>query len=50
MTFYSFVLTAAILVKNAIVIIPTYKERENIRAIIDTVFGASERFSHSYRR
>lgn len=30
--------------KNAIVIIPTYKERENIRAIIDTVFGLPKDF------
>ncbi|HKZ37523.1 MAG TPA: polyprenol monophosphomannose synthase [Chryseolinea sp.] len=29
---------------NAIVIIPTYKERENIRAIIDTVFGLAKDF------
>lgn len=29
---------------NAIVIIPTYKERENIRAIIDTVFGLPKDF------
>ena len=32
------------LVNNAIVIIPTYKERENIRAIIDTVFGLPKDF------
>jgi len=31
-------------VKNAIVIIPTYKERENIRAIVDTVFGLPKDF------
>lgn len=31
-------------VNNAIVIIPTYKERENIRAIIDTVFGLPKDF------
>jgi Glycosyltransferases involved in cell wall biogenesis len=31
-------------VSNAIVIIPTYKERENIRAIIDTVFGLAKDF------
>jgi dolichol-phosphate mannosyltransferase len=31
-------------VSNAIVIIPTYKERENIRAIIDTVFGLPKDF------
>ena len=30
--------------KNAIVIIPTYKERENIRAMIDTVFGLPKDF------
>lgn len=29
---------------NAIVIIPTYKERDNIRAIIDTVFGLPKDF------
>ncbi|HLT73702.1 MAG TPA: polyprenol monophosphomannose synthase [Ohtaekwangia sp.] len=29
---------------NAIVIIPTYNERENIRAIIDTVFGLPKDF------
>ena len=29
---------------HAIVIIPTYKERENIRAIIDTVFGLPKEF------
>ncbi len=29
---------------NAIVIIPTYKERDNIRAIIDTVFGLAKDF------
>ena len=29
---------------NAIVIIPTYKERENIRAVIDTVFGLAKDF------
>ena len=29
---------------NAIVIIPTYKERENIRAIIDVVFGLPKDF------
>lgn len=29
---------------NAIVIIPTYKERENIRAIIDTVFSLAKDF------
>jgi dolichol-phosphate mannosyltransferase len=29
---------------NAIVIIPTYKERENIRAIIDAVFGLPKDF------
>lgn len=29
---------------NAIVIIPTYKERENIRGIIDTVFGLPKDF------
>ncbi|HEY9007271.1 polyprenol monophosphomannose synthase [Ohtaekwangia sp.] len=29
---------------NAIVIIPTYKERENIRSIIDTVFGLPKDF------
>jgi dolichol-phosphate mannosyltransferase len=29
---------------NAIVIIPTYKERENIRAIIETVFGLPKEF------
>lgn len=29
---------------NAIVIIPTYKERENIRAIIDTVFALPKEF------
>jgi dolichol-phosphate mannosyltransferase len=31
-------------VSNAIVIIPTYKERENIRAIIDTVFALPKDF------
>jgi dolichol-phosphate mannosyltransferase len=31
-------------VNNAIVIIPTYKERENIRAIIDTVFALPKDF------
>jgi dolichol-phosphate mannosyltransferase len=31
-------------VNNAIVIIPTFKERENIRAIIDTVFGLPKDF------
>lgn len=31
-------------VNNAIVIIPTYKERDNIRAIIDTVFGLPKDF------
>jgi len=31
-------------VSNAIVIIPTYKERENIRAIIDTVFSLPKDF------
>jgi len=31
-------------VSNAIVIIPTYKERENIRAVIDTVFGLAKDF------
>jgi dolichol-phosphate mannosyltransferase len=31
-------------VSNAIVIIPTYKERDNIRAIIDTVFGLPKDF------
>jgi dolichol-phosphate mannosyltransferase len=31
-------------VSNAIVIIPTYKERENIRAIIDTVFALPKEF------
>jgi len=31
-------------VNNAIVIIPTYKERENIRGIIDTVFGLPKDF------
>jgi len=31
-------------VSNAIVIIPTYKERENIRSIIDTVFGLPKDF------
>lgn len=29
---------------NAVVIIPTYKERENIRAIIDTVFNLAKDF------
>lgn len=29
---------------NAVVIIPTYKERENIRAIIDTVFALPKEF------
>jgi dolichol-phosphate mannosyltransferase len=31
-------------VSNAVVIIPTYKERENIRAIIDTVFALPKDF------
>jgi dolichol-phosphate mannosyltransferase len=31
-------------VNNAIVIIPTYKERDNIRAIIDAVFGLPKDF------
>jgi len=31
-------------VNNAIVIVPTYKERENIRAIIDTVFALPKDF------
>jgi dolichol-phosphate mannosyltransferase len=31
-------------VSNAIVIIPTYKERENIRSIIDTVFALPKEF------
>jgi len=31
-------------VSNAIVIIPTYKERENIRSIIDTVFSLPKEF------
>jgi dolichol-phosphate mannosyltransferase len=31
-------------VNNAIVIIPTYKERDNIRGIIDTVFGLPKDF------
>jgi dolichol-phosphate mannosyltransferase len=31
-------------VSNAIVIIPTYKERENIRAILDTVFALPKDF------
>jgi dolichol-phosphate mannosyltransferase len=31
-------------VSNAVVIIPTYKERENIRAIIDTVFALPKEF------
>jgi dolichol-phosphate mannosyltransferase len=31
-------------VKNAIVIIPTYKERDNIRAIIDAVFSLPQDF------
>jgi len=44
MTFSSFVLSGPSPVNNAIVIIPTYKERENIRAIIDTVFGLPKDF------
>lgn len=43
MTFSSFALSGSP-VNNAIVIIPTYKERDNIRAIIDTVFGLPKDF------
>lgn len=47
MTFYRFVILAypgPNLLNNAIVIIPTYKERENIRGIIDTVFSLPKDF------
>jgi dolichol-phosphate mannosyltransferase len=44
MTFSSFALSGLSPVNNAIVIIPTYKERDNIRAIIDTVFGLPKDF------
>ena len=44
MTFSSFALSGPSLVNNAIVIIPTYKERDNIRAIIDAVFGLPKDF------
>ena len=44
MSFSSFALSRSSLVNNAIVIIPTYKERDNIRAIIDTVFGLPKDF------
>lgn len=42
-SFYRFVKNR-VTVSNAIVIIPTYKERENIRAIIDTVFALPKDF------
>jgi dolichol-phosphate mannosyltransferase len=43
-SFYSFVINGKEGVSNAIVIIPTYKERENIRAIIDAVFALPKEF------
>jgi dolichol-phosphate mannosyltransferase len=39
-----FVVNQKCSVSNAVVIIPTYKERENIRAIIDTVFALPKEF------